>query len=260
MNIIKKEKETTDPHKYYKTYFNESDMSVTKFILNISLPIGMTLSEFCDEKNIDVRFLYFLLYEYPNVFFNLICKINYDSDNVMVYYKWEYEKLKKEYELKAPIYTNHLYEDVELNLMNTEIKQNNMNIEKEIVTDEALNKTKEIVLKESITAEQNHSTLLGMCENNIRNNKTTNNTNTTDNNTQYEYVNHPSHYNNYSMEVIDMMRKIYGDENTALFCEMNAFKYRMRMGTKPDNSIQQDLKKEKWYLNKANEIKSQIPQ
>jgi hypothetical protein len=72
---------------------------------------------------------------------------------------------------------------------------------------------------------------------------------------KYEYVNHPAHYNNYSMEVIDMMEKIYGIESTALFCEMNAFKYRMRMGTKPDNDITQDLKKEKWYLDKAKELR-----
>lgn len=72
---------------------------------------------------------------------------------------------------------------------------------------------------------------------------------------EYEMVNHPSHYNNYSKEVIDMMVAIYGKENTALFCEMNAFKYRMRMGTKPNNSIEQDLKKEKWYLDKAKELR-----
>jgi hypothetical protein len=72
---------------------------------------------------------------------------------------------------------------------------------------------------------------------------------------KYEYVNSPSHYNNYSIEVIDMMEKIYGVQATIDFCEMNAFKYRMRLGLKPENSIEQDLKKEQWYLNKANELK-----
>lgn len=70
-----------------------------------------------------------------------------------------------------------------------------------------------------------------------------------------EQVNHPSHYNNYSIEVIDMMRKIFGEEKTADWCEMTAFKYRMRMGTKIDNPIEQDLEKEKWYLNKAKELR-----
>lgn len=68
-----------------------------------------------------------------------------------------------------------------------------------------------------------------------------------------EQVNHPIHYNQYSIEVIDMMISIWGRDETALFCEMNAFKYRMRLGHKDD--IQQDLKKEQWYLNKAKEIR-----
>jgi hypothetical protein len=70
----------------------------------------------------------------------------------------------------------------------------------------------------------------------------------------YEMVDHPQHYNNYEYEVIDMMRKIYGDEKTAIFCELNAFKYRMRMGTKPTSPINEDLKKEQWYLKKKKEI------
>jgi len=73
---------------------------------------------------------------------------------------------------------------------------------------------------------------------------------------KYEYVNSPSHYNNYSKEVIDMMVDIFGVNNTIKFCEMNAFKYRMRMGTKPDQPIERDLEKEKWYLDK---MKSLIP-
>lgn len=76
----------------------------------------------------------------------------------------------------------------------------------------------------------------------------------TTNKRNYEYVNHPDHYNNYSKEVIDMMIDIFGLQNTIKWCEMTAFKYRMRMGTKPDNSIEQDLKKEQWYLNKAHDL------
>lgn len=75
---------------------------------------------------------------------------------------------------------------------------------------------------------------------------------------EYEMVDHPQHYNNYEYEVIDMMRKIYGDEKTAIFCELNAFKYRMRMGTKPTSPIHEDLKKEQWYLKKKKEILNNI--
>ena len=74
----------------------------------------------------------------------------------------------------------------------------------------------------------------------------------------YEYVNHPKHYNNYDIEVIDMMEKIFGLYDTYAFCKLNAYKYRMRAGTKPNITIQQDLDKEKWYLTRAEEIKSRM--
>lgn len=74
----------------------------------------------------------------------------------------------------------------------------------------------------------------------------------------YEHVNHPNHYNNYDVEVIEMMERIWGTKATILWCEMTAFKYRMRMGTKPNNSIEQDLDKEKWYLNKKNELNAKM--
>lgn len=67
-----------------------------------------------------------------------------------------------------------------------------------------------------------------------------------------EKINHPSHYNNYPVEVIDMMISIWGKENVRNYCILNAFKYRMRAGKKDD--IDQDLAKENWYLNKANEL------
>lgn len=60
-------------------------------------------------------------------------------------------------------------------------------------------------------------------------------------------VNNPSHYNQYPIEVIDMMIAIWGKEKTKDFCIMNAFKYRMRMGHKDSP----DAEKEKWYLDKA---------
>lgn len=74
----------------------------------------------------------------------------------------------------------------------------------------------------------------------------------------YEMVNHPKHYNNYDKEVIDMMVDIWGLEKTAVWCEMTAFRYRMRMGTKPDNPMEQDFNKEKWYLDKKRELENLI--
>jgi bacterioferritin (cytochrome b1) len=72
----------------------------------------------------------------------------------------------------------------------------------------------------------------------------------------YDYVNHPSHYNNYDHEVIEMICRIWGPEETAIFCKINAFKYRMRMGTKPNASIEEDLEKEKNYLKWYKEYKA----
>lgn len=70
----------------------------------------------------------------------------------------------------------------------------------------------------------------------------------------YEEVNHPQHYNNYDVEVIDMMERVFGKEATITFCKLNAFKYRMRAGTKPNQSAEKDLNKEKWYLDKMREL------
>lgn len=64
----------------------------------------------------------------------------------------------------------------------------------------------------------------------------------------YEMVNHPQHYNLYSEETIDIMKDVYGPDAVALWSEMTAFKYRMRMGTKPGSPVEQDLEKEKVYL------------
>lgn len=72
-----------------------------------------------------------------------------------------------------------------------------------------------------------------------------------------EKVNHPKHYNQYPIEVIDMMVGIWGVEKTKEFCLMNAFKYRMRLGHK--DNIEQELKKEQWYLDKAKELDLRRP-
>lgn len=83
----------------------------------------------------------------------------------------------------------------------------------------------------------------------------------------YEMVNHPKHYNNYDVEVVDMMEKIWGTKATMEWCKMTAYKYRMRMGTKPGendtpeamkNKLLEDFSKEQWYLKKADELKSKL--
>lgn len=84
---------------------------------------------------------------------------------------------------------------------------------------------------------------------------------------KYEMVNHPKHYNNYDVEVVDMMEKIWGTKATMEWCKMTAYKYRMRMGTKPGEDdtkealqakLMEDFNKEQWYLEKAKELKSKL--
>jgi hypothetical protein len=71
----------------------------------------------------------------------------------------------------------------------------------------------------------------------------------------YDYV-HPSHYKkNGDIETIDMMIRIWGEERVADYCEINAFKYRMRMGHKPNQTVAQEYKKAKWYEDKAKELR-----
>lgn len=73
----------------------------------------------------------------------------------------------------------------------------------------------------------------------------------------YDYIN-PNHYKTFSKEVIDMMVDIWGKQKVADYCEINAFKYRMRLGNKPEQPIERDLDKAKWYENKALELKKQL--
>lgn len=64
----------------------------------------------------------------------------------------------------------------------------------------------------------------------------------------------PAHYKQYPIEVIDMMLRIFGKEATINYCLMTAFKYRMRLGHK--DAVEQELAKEKWYLDKVEELKN----
>lgn len=60
----------------------------------------------------------------------------------------------------------------------------------------------------------------------------------------YEYVNHPKHYNQGGIELVNIV-----DSYQLGFYEGNIVKYLIRSGKKPGNSKLQDLKKAQWYLN-----------
>lgn len=78
-----------------------------------------------------------------------------------------------------------------------------------------------------------------------------------DNIRDYDYIN-PSHYKQGYKEVQYMMIDTFGLENYKMFCYMNAFKYRMRIGNKPDQPLERDFEKIKWYENRAIEITQEI--
>jgi hypothetical protein len=73
---------------------------------------------------------------------------------------------------------------------------------------------------------------------------------------EYDYIN-PNHYKQGDKEVIEMMVDIWGAEDVAKYCSMNAFKYRMRMGFKPNQPVEQELKKATWYEDKAKELRNE---
>jgi hypothetical protein len=74
---------------------------------------------------------------------------------------------------------------------------------------------------------------------------------------EYDFVN-PEHYKRGNMEVIDMMKLLWGTEALILHCEMSAFKYRMRAGTKPDQPIERELEKARWYDEKAKKLRYEL--
>lgn len=76
-------------------------------------------------------------------------------------------------------------------------------------------------------------------------------------NSSREMVNHPLHYqglevNGTNVECIEAMEGLKGWYNTAIFCELNAFKYNWRVGEK--DMIPQELGKIAWYGDKAKEL------
>lgn len=67
-----------------------------------------------------------------------------------------------------------------------------------------------------------------------------------------ESINHPDHYNQGGMEVIDVIEAFTKDcSGVEAFCVGNVIKYTCRF--KKKNGLE-DLKKAKWYLNKLIDI------
>lgn len=69
---------------------------------------------------------------------------------------------------------------------------------------------------------------------------------------EVDNVNHPKHYEG-KIECIDAMQEVLGKDGTISFCIGNAFKYIWRCKKKHEMPIE-DLKKCRWYINKALEL------
>ena len=72
----------------------------------------------------------------------------------------------------------------------------------------------------------------------------------------YDFVN-PQHYKKMSVETWEMMVSIWGAEKYVAHCEMCAFKYRMRLGEKPDQPVERDLEKARWHEDMAKRIRDE---
>ena len=74
------------------------------------------------------------------------------------------------------------------------------------------------------------------------------------NDKEYDFIN-PQHYiQDDGRQTWEHMVDEFGLKKTAIFCELNAYKYRDRIGKKPGENTERERKKIKWYVNKANEL------
>jgi hypothetical protein len=65
----------------------------------------------------------------------------------------------------------------------------------------------------------------------------------------------PEHYKQLPKETIDAMVFIWGKDAVAKHCQMSAFKYRMRLGHKEGQALEDEVGKIKWYEDKARELR-----
>lgn len=76
----------------------------------------------------------------------------------------------------------------------------------------------------------------------------------------YEYVNHPTHYNHEGRkECWDEWEDKFGTNIAIAICLGNADKYLYRAGTKKDNPAEQDIGKARMYFAKAGKMIESAP-
>ena len=76
----------------------------------------------------------------------------------------------------------------------------------------------------------------------------------------YEYVNSPPHYiQEDGRETWERMLDLWTLEEVALWCELTVFKYKDRIGKKPNETSDRDQGKIDWYIAKAMELREKAP-
>jgi len=74
---------------------------------------------------------------------------------------------------------------------------------------------------------------------------------------KYEYVESPEHYiQDDGRQTWEHMVDKWGEEKTALWCEMTAYKYKDRIGRKPGEDVEREQGKIDWYENRAKELRA----
>lgn len=67
----------------------------------------------------------------------------------------------------------------------------------------------------------------------------------------YDKKGNATHYNSERINAIHIFEQTYGTLAVMYFCEINALKYRLRIGKKQSQSLEQEIIKAKWYENAA---------
>ena len=67
----------------------------------------------------------------------------------------------------------------------------------------------------------------------------------------YDAKGNASHYNSERINAIHIFERTFGTLAVMHFCEINALKYRLRIGKKKNQSLEQEVLKAEWYENAA---------
>ena len=74
----------------------------------------------------------------------------------------------------------------------------------------------------------------------------------------YDDKGNAKHYDTDRINDIVKMERIWGTKHTMIWCEITAFKYRMRIGKKVGQSMEQEIIKTSWYERMALHLKTKL--